>query len=233
MDINSSPDVGVIKALALSNLPLTGKAYEFGCGTARNLSAVAKKFPSRSVGFELEPSMIDSAKERIKQRHVKATIVYQDVLKKTLRSNTVSFAIVGTAIYWPKSVVVKFLNSLWAALLVNGVLHIEFSTPKDSVLKSDFVRYTCLPYPDEGYQNSFGHYCGYDCMMDHPGVIGASFWTKDEVHQVLGSLGGIRYVHQHLRAWNQKTTEIDPDTGKKTQEKTFRSFYVVTIQKVQ
>lgn len=221
LTFDSPADTGLLKALALSTICKGGMAREFGSGSARNLRACSR-LGYEAVGYDVNPDVVEQALLCIDREALAAKVLCEDVLTLTLAPKSISVAIVGTTVYWPKSVVNTFLASLWRAINVNGILHIEFTTPRDGAYESEFCVYTCFPYPEAGYTNSFAHYCGYPCNLNHPGVIGASFWESDEVTATLSKLGKWELIHRSLDEW-QQTFEDDAPM--------LRSFERVTVQK--
>ena len=225
MTFESPPDEGILAAFELPNLDATGLACEFGTGTARNLREFARR-GFRAIGYDIASWAVEAAQAKIAEEGLVAPVLQQDVLELELTPNTLSAAILGTAIYWPKSQVFRYLDSLSAAVRRNGILHLEFATPQDSAYTSDFFLKYCWPYEEQGYDNSFLHRCGYICALDHPGVIGSSFWTYDDISKVVAYLEHWKVVHYQIAQLVQTNVEDTDHAG------LFRSFERVTLQKM-
>ena len=226
MNFDDPADEGLLKALKSRWLPKDGLAVELGAGTARNLRAMAKCWPN-ALGYELDAYWLQKANEAIEEEGLLAKVQFGNVLELAFEPNSLAAAVVAITVYLPKSCVYELLQKVWAGLKRYGVLHVEFATPNDHVSESDFFLYTCLPYPEDSYANSYGHYCGsYTCQLEHPGVFGASLWTPDEAKNALKGLGKGKIVHTELREWHQEFLNEDGDT-----EFVTRSFYLVTMQK--
>lgn len=223
LNCSSPADEGILLALKDSTIHKSGSAVELGAGTARNLSACAMA-GYKSTGYDIAPWFVTRTNRSFKRRHIPAEILECDVQTLKFAENSLSVAILGTPIYWPKSVLSDYLERLWCALTIGGILHLEFATLRDGNTTSDFCIYTCFPFPEDGFENSYGHYCGCNCAYDHPGVLGASFWEDDEPLEFLRRFGTWRFIHKELREWSQFRGQGEPRLP--------RSFELVTIQKI-
>ena len=226
MDFNSPPDEGLLRALALQNLP-EGRVLDVGFGTARNLAAAAERFPGLALGLELNLLALELAEQRRADGLLKAEVRLQNALEVSFEERSLAIAIVSIAISLPKGVFEEFLQRVWNALKPRGILHLDFATLSDGYRDTDFFIYTCGQFPEKGREGSYHHYCGSDtCQMEHPGVYGASFWNPEEADQLLKSMGPGRKIFGKTREWTQKITGPTGDF-----EDMLRSFYYLTWQK--
>jgi hypothetical protein len=219
LTFTSPADHGLLQALKLVKSP--GVAIEFGMGTGRNLRECAKK-GFDCTGYDVNDWVVEQVREQFDKYGIRAKVLNQDVLDINFQRSSLTVAIVGTTIFWPKSIVESFLKKLWVAIKPNGILHIEFATPKDGTHKSEFLEYMCAPIP--GSPNSYCHssvYCGY--CDEHPGVLGASYWQYSEIVGLLNRLGKWQSIARKVDDWHQVFT--DGST-------LFRSFDRVTVKKV-
>lgn len=233
MDYKRDPDPGLVKALGLKNIPTSGIAYDLGCGLGRNLSVLAEKYPGKTTGFELNSDFIAETDRRFTELGFSAHIQYADVTKLDFDRDALAVACVGMTIYLPKGMVHELLKKVWAGLKKYGILHVEFATTKDITLSTEFVIYTCVPLPEEGFKNSFYHHCGsYNCQYEHPGVYGASYWKPSEALRAIKKLGKHKLIHYCTREFDQINGYEDGDGNVLESETLFRSFYTVTAQKL-
>lgn len=228
MNFDTPMDEGLSVALNSPMFPTSGLVLELGCGTARNLRGVLALSPDLTgEAYDLNSQFIAFLNDNFADDpNIKDRIKFElaDIYDFELSTYEPAMIILSTAIYWPKSIFIDYLKNAWDALNSGGVLHIEFATTSDSNIESDFFLYTCEPFPEDGYENSYYHYCGSAlCSIQHPGVLGASFWKPDEVISLVSELPGMKLLHVELKEW----TQLD-----EREEEFQRSFFVVTLQKL-
>lgn len=222
IDHNSPLDEGLGFALKLKSTPKDGLVLELGCGSAHNTLRLAKR-GYICEAYDLAPEMLEDGRRHAVAYGNKVKFILRDILRQNFPAKSVSIAIVGTTPYWSKSRVFEYVKKLWRSIKVNGILHIEFVTTKDAIYTSEFFLMTCKPFPEKQFPESYLHHCGFNCAIDHPGVIGTSFWELNQIIELLNTLPGCNLIHKQLREWKQSPVG---------EEQLLRSFWLLTCRKI-
>jgi tRNA G37 N-methylase Trm5 len=70
----TSPDRVVEKMLEMAEIQPGDLVYDLGCGDARILVAAAKKFGVKGIGIEIDPAVVEKAKENVKANNVEELV---------------------------------------------------------------------------------------------------------------------------------------------------------------
>jgi SAM-dependent methyltransferase len=114
--VPGQPDVGFIvtddrivdRMLELAEVRPDDVVYDLGCGDGRIVIAAAKKYGARAVGIEIDPQLVEQAKENVKKGRVEhlVTIRQGDIFEEDFRDATV------VAMYLLPEVNVKLMPKL-------------------------------------------------------------------------------------------------------------------------
>lgn len=214
----TNPDVGLVKALQVCNIP-DGPVVDLGCGPRpRNLIL----FSGRLIGaYDTDWEIEEELEDFCIQHGFVLSLQIKNVLFLELPSQSQAVVLVGMIIYNPKVVVQELLRKTAAWLKQGGLWHGEFATYNDATINSDFIQMGSMKR-EEG---SYVHSCG-DFSCSSLGLMGGSFWNPAEAEALIKSLG-LTIVHAQLDEWVQLS-----ESPEGQEERIPRSFYRITAQKL-
>ena len=87
----TTPDQIVDRMLELAEVRPDDVVYDLGCGDGRIVIAAARKYGCKAVGIEIDPKVVELAKENVKKAHVEHLVVIRqgDVFEEDFRDATV------------------------------------------------------------------------------------------------------------------------------------------------
>lgn len=195
----------------------SGPMVDLGAGSGKASLFLAPHFPGYVTAYDTEEHWIEHLTAEAQRLGFSLKVKSDNVLHVELLPQSHTVICVGMTMYLPKSKLIPFLQGYWDALVVGGILHVEFATPDDHSATGDFAT-----FPDADHTHSWWHYCGSSfCHYDMMGYLGLSLWRAEEMEALLHSFGRCTVVHNAAHQWRQK---ID---GTRVN----RSFVCLTVQK--
>jgi cyclopropane fatty-acyl-phospholipid synthase-like methyltransferase len=72
-----SPNVVVDAMLKLAGVKKTDNVYDLGCGDGRIVIAAAKDYGAHGVGVDIDPNLVQEARENARRAHVEALVKFE------------------------------------------------------------------------------------------------------------------------------------------------------------
>jgi SAM-dependent methyltransferase len=87
----ATPDRIVDRMLELAEVRPDDRVHDLGCGDGQILIAAARKYGAKAVGIEIDPKLVEQARENVKKAQLEhlVTIRQGDIFKEDFRDATV------------------------------------------------------------------------------------------------------------------------------------------------